>query len=151
MIEAVVGTALITMFLFGIAEVGKIASRVIDSASLRLQATFILEEGVEAVKGRRDSGWAANIASLTLDNDYWLNFSGGTWTLTSASQPFIDQRFDRSVRISAVRRNSSDDIADTGGTIDPDTKKITVSVAWSERGVTTTATLSTYITNLFGN
>ena len=151
MIEVVVGTALITMFLFGIAEVGKIASRVIDSASLRLQAAFILEEGVEAVKGRRDSGWAANIALLTLDSDYWLNFSGGTWTLTLTPQPFVDQRFDRRVRISAGRRNASDDLVDTGGTIDSDTKKITVSVAWFERGATTTATISTYITNLFSN
>ncbi len=151
LIEAVVGTALITMFLFGIAEVGKIASRVIDGASLRLQAAFILEEGVEAVKGRRDSGWAANIALLTLDSDYWLAFSAGQWTLALTPQPFIDQRFDRRVRISAARRNSSDDIVDSGGTIDSDTKKITVSVAWSDRGATTTAAISTYITNLFNN
>ena len=151
MIEAIVGTALITIFLFGIAEVGKIASRVIDSAGLRLQAAFILEEGVEAVKGRRDSGWTANITPLILDSDYWLVFSAGTWTLSATPQPFIDQRFDRRVRISAGRRNVSDDLVDTGGTIDAGTRKITVNVAWSDRGATTTATLSTYITNLFSN
>ena len=151
LIEAVIGIALITLFLFGIAESGKLASRLIGSSSLARQAAFLSEEGIEAVKGLRDSGWTFNIAPLVLDTDYWLNFSGGVWVLTSTAQPFLDNRFDRRVRISAVGRDSSDDIVVSGGVIDTGTKKVTVSVAWSDRGATTTAILSTYVTNLFNN
>lgn len=151
MIEAVVGTALITIFLFAIAEVGKLGSRLIDSAGFRLQATFLIEEGLDAVRGARDAGWAANIAPLSLDTDYWLNFSGGVWSLTAAPRPFIDGRFDRRVRVSAVLRNTSDDIVTTSGTTDTNSKRIAVSVAWSGRGATTTSTVSTYIMNLFNN
>ncbi|MFY9461907.1 MAG: hypothetical protein WAP51_01760, partial [Candidatus Sungiibacteriota bacterium] len=115
------------------------------------QAAFLSEEGIEAVKGLRDADWDTKIASLTPDTDHWLVFSGDAWALTSTAQPFADKRFDRRVRISAVGRDSSDDIVGSGGAIDSGTKKITVSVAWFDRGATTTATLSTYITNLFNN
>ena len=151
LIEAVIGIALITLFLFGIAESGKLASRLIGSSSLARQAAFLSEEGIEAVKGLRDADWDTKITSLTPDTDHWLVFSGGVWALTSTAQPFADKRFDRRVRISAVGRDAGDDIVASGGTIDTGTKKITVSVAWSDRGATTTATLSTYITNLFNN
>lgn len=151
MIEAVVGTALITMFLFAIAEVGRLGSRVIDNAGFRLQAAFLIEEGVDVVRGARDAGWAANIAPLALDTDYWLNFSGGVWALTATPRPFIDGRFDRRVRVSAVLRDASDDIVPTGGTTDINSKRITVSVAWLERGTTATSAVSTYIMNLFNN
>ena len=151
MIEAVIGMALITIFLFAIAEVGRLGSRLIDSAGFRMQATFLIEEGFDAVRGVRDAGWAANIAPLSLDTDYWLNFSGGVWALTTTPRPFIDGRFDRRVRVSAVLRDSSDDIVTTSGATDTNSKKITVSVAWSDRGATTTSTVSTYIMNLFNN
>ena len=92
-----------------------------------------------------------NIAPLALDTDYWLNFSGGVWALTATPRPFIDGRFDRRVRVSAVLRDASDDIVPTGGTTDINSKRITVSVAWLERGTTATSAVSTYIMNLFNN
>lgn len=151
LIEVVVGVSIIAVFLFVVAEVGRFSFRLVDSSGARLQAAFLLEEGIETVRGLRDAGWDVNIEPLLLDTDYWLRFSSEVWLTTSSPQDLIDSRFDRRVKVFAVGRNSNDDIVDSGGTTDLDTKKVTVSVSWSDRGATTTSTVSTYITNLFNN
>jgi len=151
LIEVIVGVALITLFLFGVAEVGKLGSRLIDSSGDRLQTAFLLEEGIDALRGIRDTGWSSGIAPLVVDTDYWLVFDGVRWTHSTSSRPFIDGRFDRRFKLSQAQRNASDDIVSSGGTVDPDIRKIAVSVSWQERGATTTMSVSTYITNLFSN
>ncbi|MBI2639427.1 MAG: hypothetical protein HYW90_00845 [Candidatus Sungbacteria bacterium] len=151
LIEVVVGAALVTLFLFGIAEVGKLGSRLVDDAGERLQAAFIIEEGIDAVRGIRDSGWSNGILPLVADTDYWLFFEGTRWTHSTSSRPFIDGKFDRRLQLSQVQRDASDDIVLNGGTNDPNTRKVAVSVSWQERGATTTMSVSTYITNLFNN
>ncbi len=151
LVEAVIGIALISVFLVGITAVARFSSRLVFSAESELQATFLLEEGVDAVKGLRDASWTSNIAPLFIDTDYWLQFGGNAWALTPSVKPFIDGRFDRRVKVFTVLRDSSDDIVVSGGTADPNTKKITVSVSWFDRGATTTETASTYISNLFSN
>lgn len=151
LVEAVIGIALIIVFLVGITAVARFSSRLVFSAELQMQAVFLLEEGVDAVKGLRDTSWTSNVAPLFVDTDYWLQFGGSAWALTSSAQPFIDGRFDRRVKVFTVLRDSSDDIVVSGGTADPNSKKITVSVSWFDRGATTTETASTYISNLFSN
>lgn len=151
LVEAVIGVALISAFLVGITAVAGFSSRLVFSSESEMQAAFLLEEGADAVKGLRDAGWTSNIAPLFLDTDYWLNFNGSAWILTSSATPFIDNRFDRRIKVFQVLRDANDDIVVSGGTADPNTKKITVSLSWFDRGATTTETVSTYITNLFSN
>lgn len=151
LIEIVVGVALISMFLFGIAEVGKLGSRLVDGAGTRLQAVFLVAEGIDAVRGIRDAGWNTGISPLSDDADYRLVFDGTRWTLSVAPEPLINGLFSRSVRFFQVERGGNDDIVTSGGTVDPDTRKVTVSVSWSERGATSTTSVSTYTTNLFNN
>lgn len=151
LVEAVVGVAVLGAFLAGIIAVAQFSLRLVASAGAELQAVSLLEEGVDAVRGLRDASWTSGIAPLALNADYWLRFSSVAWTLTSSPQPFIDGRFDRRIQVAQVLRDANDDIVSSGGSIDPNTKKITVSVSWFERGATTTQALSTYITNLFNN
>jgi len=95
----------------------------------------------------RDSSWSANIAPLSLDVDYGLVFDAGVWQVT-ADNIWVDNTFERTITLSTVYRDSSGDIVSLGGTLDPDTLLLVSNVSWSNRGATTTKSISTYLTNL---
>ncbi len=151
LVETIVGAAIMGLVLISLGEIGRFTLRVVDEASLKLRAAFLAEEGVEAVRAIRDTGWSANIAPLPLGQDYYLRFSGGIWILDPMSQPKVDNIFDRRVVFGEVKRNASDDIVSAGGVSDPDAKKVTVRVSWATRGGTASTTMATYLTNLFAN
>ncbi len=102
------------------------------------------------VKGLRDASWTGNIASQTNDTPYYLDFVNSAWALTTTLL-LIDSKFSRTVTFSAVGRNSSSDIVASGGTSDPNTRKVTVVVSWPLGGITATRSIETYITNIFSN
>jgi len=108
------------------------------------QATFLAEEGIEAVKMIRDSGWS-NITALTAGTPYYLHF-GTDWT-ASPTEEYVGI-FQRTFIIENVGRNASKDIVVSGGTDDSNTKKITVNVSWSKNSATSTKSIATYITNI---
>jgi len=112
----------------------------------KVQASFLLEEGIESVKFLRDKGYSEHITPLATESPYYLVFIGGTWEATSTEQEYIDGLFERTFIVEDVKRDGADDISDTG-VVDPYTKKITVSVSWASRTGTSTESVSTYITN----
>ena len=81
---------------------------------------------------------------------YYLTWNGSKWA-TSTSNVFLDGKFERKVTVANVQRdNTSQDIVLSGGTVDANTKLVTMTVAWSTTpGATTTKTISAYFTNLF--
>ncbi len=113
------------------------------------QASFLAEEGIEAVKFMRDSNWTSNIATLIPGTHYTLTFNGSAWGVTTVPS-FILGRFDRRVTVSNVSRDASGNISESG-TPDPNTKKILVEVSWWKDTATTTSQITTYVSNIFGN
>lgn len=148
MIEMIVGSAILSVSLLGISTFFQTALKTSGATELSIKGDYLLEEGVEAVKLLRDAGYANNISSLSTSIPHHLVWNGTSWATTTANV-FIDELFDRSFTVTNVTRDVNDDI--TAGTNDPDTKLITVSVAWNTRGATTTRTIATYITDLFNN
>lgn len=146
MVEILVATAIIAVSILAamaVAEKAVYASRLSFHIT---EASFLLEEGAEAVRIARDNAWG-NISSLTSGADYYPTFSGGTWTLSGT--PNTIGIFSRTISIANVNRdNATKDISSTG-TDDPATKLVTVTVSWTEGGVTTSKILQFYITNLF--
>jgi hypothetical protein len=114
-----------------------------------VQAEYLTEEGLEAVTLLRDSVWTTNIASLTPGTTYYLYFSGTAWSATTTPQ-YVDGQFLRSFTVANVNRDANFNIA-ASGTLDPNTKQITATVAYRAGHATTTQSISTYITNLNGN
>lgn len=55
--------------------------------------------------------------------------------------------FTRTVTFSQAQRNAQQDLVESGGSPDPDTKKITVQVSWSERSRPHSVSLTSYLTN----
>ena len=149
LVEMLVGAAVLSVSLLGISSFFQKTLEVSSLTQSAVQGDYLLEEGIEVVKLLRDAGYANNIAKLSTTTPTYLVWNGTNWA-TSTTNTFIDGRFERSILAGEVARDVNGDIT-TFGTFDPNTKLITVTVAWQARGATTTKTIQTYITNIFNN
>jgi hypothetical protein len=116
------------------------------------KASFLLDEGSEAVRALRDQSWTtfASSTSGTLYSVVW-NSNTSVWNYALGTTT-IDGKFGRSYTLADVNRdNTTKDIVTSGGTLDTNIKKITVNVAWKNGGATTTRHTSFYLANLIGN
>lgn len=114
---------LLVTVLSGVLIYGQRSSR---SGSDRQKATFLAEEGLEAVRNIRDEDFANLV-----DGQYGLAVSSGHWVLSGTSD--VVRNYTRVINIS---------------TVDENRKKITAQVAWEEdSGETRQAELSTYLSN----
>lgn len=148
-VELVVAIALASVVTLGVFQVSQSSIKLSGIALERTRAGFLLQEGVEAVRYLRDKGWQENIAALAVDQDYYLSFQEGVgYALVQAAEPLIDGLFQRTVRVSEVMRDGNDNIAETG-TLDPETRKVTVTVSWMRQGGLQDESVETYLTNLF--
>lgn len=152
LIEIIVGVAIIASSFLMLGNIAQLTLRLADVGAQRLQAVFLLSEGLEAVRAARDRGWTAEIAPLDTSTAYYLQFNGADnqWEITATAQN-IDGIFIRSFLLPEVRRNVSDDIVASGGAVDPDARRIDMTVSWNNRGRQYSETISTYITDLFNN
>ena len=113
------------------------------------QASFLAEEGIEAVKFMRDDSWTSNIAPLSSGATYILAFDNVAWEATT-TLTLIDNQFDRRVVFEDVNRDGAGDIA-ISGSPDLNTKKVTITVSWRKDTGTTTREITTYVSNIFDN
>jgi hypothetical protein len=92
----------------------------------RLQATTLLREANEAVRSVREKSWA----QFAVNGTYHPTISGSAWAFTSGSE--VVNGFTRQIVVADTQRNASGAIVASGGTVDSSTKKITVTVSWSQ-------------------
>jgi prepilin-type N-terminal cleavage/methylation domain-containing protein len=98
-----------------------------EVAGARDRAIQIAEEGIEAVRNIRDSGYN----NLPVDGNYGLLISGGVWTLSGSSD--TTDFFTRTITLA---------------TIDSRTKNITVNVTWNQTAERSgSISLNTYLTD----
>ena len=111
----------------------------------RRQAVSLLNEAEEAVRSYRNRGWD----SFAVNGTYHPVVSGQDWTLVSGSESV--NGFTRSINVSDVSRDATGKIVTSGGTVDPSTKKIVVTVVWStpsSSSIQSTLYLTRYQDNL---
>ncbi len=151
LVEVIVGAAIIGTSVISIVGIYGGLTKLSYRNTPRVQAAMLAEEGTEALKTMRDSGWTSQIASLTVGSTYRLAWTGGSWKATTSSA-LIDNAFDRTFVLSDVNRDSvTFNVVTSGGVLDTSTKKATVTVAWRDDGATTTKSLETYLFNTFSN
>lgn len=150
LVEVIVATSIILVFLSAMLGAYNLYLQMALTNTEKVKATFLLEEGIEAMKLIRDTSWTSGIANLGNNTPYSLAFSGTAWSATT-THSYVDGVFERYVTLAAVERNASSEIVSSGGTVDADTRLITVTVSWNDRGATSTRSLSTYLTNIFNN
>lgn len=156
-IEVIIACTIISVTVFALMSSAQKGIVLSGRALRQTQANTLLEEGAEAVKSIRDNNWA-NISGLVLGTNYYLFFdtTNNLWTLSDSSitpSGFIptypiDSTFTRTIVVSSVDRDGSDDIVDIG-TLDERTKKITINVSWPEPGETASKDLIFYLADIF--
>ncbi len=96
----------------------------------RMEAIALLKETEQAVKFIRTTGWT-NFASFSGSGALHTTVSGNSWTLTSGSQTTSDG-ITQQVVVSNVNRDTNGTIVTSGGTSDPSTKKVDITISWSQ-------------------
>lgn len=138
---ATVFVAIIGFFIFD--------SRVAERGQMRLRAVALVEEALEAVRNFRDiTDWeSAGIATLNTGIDYHPVSSSAGWDIVSGDEN-VDN-FVRKIIFEKVSRNGNDDIESVYNSLndDPNTRKVTAVVGWSDRQGNASESITTYITN----
>ena len=147
LVEVLIAASIILAFLLALFGVHSLYLKTAFSNGKVIKAAGLAEESLEVIRFLRDSSWDTNIASLAFNTDYSLIFDAGGWQVVT-SNIWVDNLFERKVRLSAVYRDASGEIVSSGGTLDPDTVLVVSTVSWSSGGATTTKSISTYLTNL---
>ncbi|MEK7194327.1 MAG: hypothetical protein AAB660_01385 [Patescibacteria group bacterium] len=148
--EVVIAATVITVFLTALVGLYNLHLKVIFSSARQIKAGFLGEEGQEGIKFLRNISWSINIAPLTTGATYRLAWEGGKWVVISTGG-YIDGLYDRTIVFDSVQRDAQSNIVSSGGTVDPNIRKVTVTTSWLERTATSTRVLTTYLVNLFDN
>lgn len=149
LIEVIVTSALISLVLTAFVQVANISLKLLQKEKHSLEASYLLEEGIEGVRAIRDAGWNANIAPLANGANYYL-VATSTYMLTQTPPALISGRYLRTAVFSAVTRDGSDRIAQSG-TSDAGTRQAKITVSWSERSATSSLDSVLYLTNFRQN
>ncbi|MEK7561117.1 MAG: hypothetical protein AAB539_04155 [Patescibacteria group bacterium] len=151
LVEVVVAIGITVMVLIGSITAARVALRRSSEQVNQIRATFLVEEGIEAMRVLRDNGWSANIAGLATSTNLYLVYDGLSWSATTTLQANSEGLFERIFVLSDVFRGADDDITQSGGTWDPETKLARMDVSWRGRRGTSTVNASTYLANLFAD
>ena len=148
MVEIVIATSIIAILIISMMSVVQRGISIFRQSLHTIQASYLLEEGAEAVRILRDNEWS-NISSLSVqeDQNYYPTYLNNTWTLSTTPNQIGD--FTRTVTVSSVNRDPSTGDISSGGALDDGTKLIDVTVSWTEGGENKSKTLSFYISNIF--
>lgn len=108
---------------------GMVASREGKAQQIqRLRATAYMKEAQEAVRTVREGDNGQGWSQFAQNGIYHPTISGSTWTLAANAEVIDD--YTRSIEIADVNRDDNGAIVLVGGSLDPSTKKITITVSW---------------------
>lgn len=150
LVEIIIASSILLISVISIFSAFVLALSTSSKNTAKVQAAFLLEEGNEALRNMRDFGFSANISPLQNNTSYRLAWDSQRWQATTTNT-FIDSKFDRTFVLSEVQRDIDHNIVSSGGTVDNNTKKVTVSVSWRDGSATTTRLMESYVSNIFNN
>lgn len=123
LMELMIAIAIFATISAGVAVpmIGSHLSNLEDRRTFR--ANTLLTESWEAVRSIRNQDWA----NLT-DGDHGLSLAGGQWSLSGGSD--IQDGVTRVITLSTSQRDAQGNLVESGGTFDPDTKKVSIHLSW---------------------
>ena len=148
LVEIVVASVIVAVSLFGLLATAQHFLQLSRETNRNVQANYLLKEGMEALRSMRDDNYSTHIGVLAVGTTYYLYWNGSAWQSTTTAQSVGE--FTRSFTTESVSRDTNDDIVTSGGSVDTHTKKLNVTVSWTNSGVgTTSRAASSYLTNYF--
>ncbi|MFA5954427.1 MAG: type II secretion system protein [Patescibacteria group bacterium] len=155
MIELLAAMALAIFIIPGMLQFSFSMTRIINGQERRVEAAYLAEEGIEAVRTMRDRSWSTTIAGLTLNTDYYPTIQSNVWSLSLTDPGVLLGRYTRTVKLQSVNRDTSSDIVvppAVGGVEDAETRFVSSTVSWTEPGgAVRSLTLQAYLTNFLAN
>lgn len=147
-VELLIAIAIIGASILAFTNVAQKSINVSRQSLDTSQASFLLEEGAEVVRLYRDVDWS-NISGMTVDTNYYIVFDTdhNAWYFTTT--PTTIDKFTRVIVFESVARDAVSGDISVGGSNDPGTRLVTVTVFWNEGSVTLTKNLSFYISDIF--
>ena len=156
-IELLVVILILGVGIAGALSFGVFSLRVASLQKQTTQAAFLAQDALEALKNYRDNtGWNDNdpanqydgLGVVATGTPLHPALSGGSperWQLLLGQETI--GIFTRDVVAEPIERDGADNIVESGGTIDSDTRKITVRVTWQERKTAREFETITYLSN----
>lgn len=143
LLEVVVTIGIVTILLLGILQLLNFSLINVRDSENRSQATNLASEAMEITRQVRDSDWN-NFSALDTENS--LHPVLGTEWALEAGCDTVDI-FTRCVDIDRVFRDAaSGNPVESGGTEDTDSRKVKVTISWTERGNVKNVEIQTYLT-----
>ncbi len=158
-IELMIAIFILGVVIVGFYEIAVLSLKILQENEHEIEAAYLAEEGVEAVRSIRDTvNWIdagdgqTGPGELDIDSidTYYPIISGGNWELATVDPGVIENIFSRKVVFEKVSRDPvTGDIeaAYNDSRKDADSLKFSVIVSWMERDVNKNVTLVTLITN----
>jgi Tfp pilus assembly protein PilV len=149
MVEILITSAIILLTVLTLLGTHALYLRSALSNTNSLKATYLAQEGLEAARFLRDVSWENQIEGRALGTNYYAELVSSAWALSSTASNI--ENFSRTLVFNQVERDANGDIVASLGTVDPNTKLVTSTVSWTQNGSQKSVSLSTYLTNLYGN
>lgn len=142
--------------ILGLATFSLLASSTVQQTA---EAVALAEETLEAIRNYRDGvPWDQDNAGIAYDGlETLVNASSGPYHLVKSSDtpPRWQMAsgteaigiYTRRIDLEFLERDGNDNIVETGGTDDPDSVEVNVTVSWQERGNTHEIRVVEYLTN----
>ena len=146
LVEILVAVTIIGLSLASLAGLGNFALKIQNRLKKNMTASYLAAETIEAARAVKDEDWAI-LGALSVGAPFHPVQSGSPakWSFSSGSETITG--FSRQIVFANVYRDSNDDIVQSVNTLDPNTKKVTATVSWSDQGQSQQVSLSTYLTN----
>jgi len=144
LVEIIIAMAIFAMITGSIMSVTLGGLNGLTQGGDETEAQGLAEEAMEAVRSVRDGAWNELVFSPTQ-----VSINSNTWTLSSGLSDLIDNKYTRSITLSDVCRDGSNNIVNCPGTYtDPHIKFASTTVSWSPRyNATNTIEQYGFITN----
>lgn len=144
-LEIILAAALFAIFSIGITTLtlqGLDANRLGSEETI---ASQFASEGIEAVKSIKNQTYAGvvNYAGTGV-----VRNGSNVWSFSGSNNIFgQNNKFTRVITVGDVNRDVSGNIVSSGGSLDPDTKKVTATVSWNINARSDSVLLTTYLSD----
>ena len=126
LIEALLALAIGSTILTVVSQALVVNQQANMAAGQKQKAEYLSQEANEAVK----SIWARGWQEIGVNGTYHPQIASGLWSLVNGEETL--GAYQRAVTIEDIFRDGQGNIATSGGTLDPSSKKITTVVSWNQ-------------------
>lgn len=148
-VEIVIASAIIAISVVGIIGAIQVYLKVVYQNTRETQAVLLLDETAEALQYMRDDSFSTHFDSITPGNTYTIFWNASGYEL-STSTVMLPYEMTRTVVFLEVERDANDQIS-SSGSVDDDTLKAAITIAWPYKEDLKSITSEMLIHNTYDN